>query len=233
MNATLRRWFRVGHIRDDEYRFWRYIVGQGYELGLGWRCGFSINGRRYKDRMAWNVALFFFTLHWSSKRSKPPKRKESKLFGDLQYGFYFLDGDLWLCWGDLHCITMPWRIQHYQTRYLTPELEWQPEPKHHHPGYTGVAKYSVETPFTYTTAHGHVQERVATLTFMQWYGRPRALRWTSLFEHCHTSIRLEFNEGVGVGVDSWKGGILGTTMSWDGKTDPIEAFQKHLTTCKW
>lgn len=224
MNATLRRWFRVGHIRNDEIGFWRYIVGRGYELGIGWRSGFCITGRRYKDRMAWNVALFFFTLHWSSKRSKPPKRKESNLFGDLMYGFYFHDGDLWLCWGELHCITMPWRVQHHTTLYLDNHGKWVELPE---------VMHSIDVPFTYTTRHNQVQERIATLTFSEWRGRPRALRWTRLFERRHMSIELKFNKEVGVGEGSWKGGILGTTMRWDGKSDPVQAFKQHLTTRKW
>lgn len=224
MNATLRRWFRVGHIRNDEIGFWRYIVGRGYELGLGLRSGFRITGRRYSNRMEWNVALFLFTLHWTAKRSKPPKRKNGRMFGELMYGFYFFDGDLWIGWGDLHCITMPWRVQHYQTLYLDSNCKWTEHPE---------AKHSIDVPFTYTTRYDQVQDRVATLTFSEWRGRPRALRWTRLFEQRHMSIELKFNGEVGVGEGSWKGGILGTTMRWDGKSDPVLAFKQHLTTQKW
>lgn len=233
MNATLRRWFRVGHIRDDERGFWRYIVGRGYELGLGLRSGFRITGRRYNNRMEWNVALFLFTLHWTAKRNNPPKRKEGLMFGELVYGFYFFDGDLWIGWGDLHCITMPWRVQHYQTWHLNSDGEWQPEPSHRHPGYKGITKHSIDVPFTYTLRSGEVQERIAHLTFNEWRGRPRALRWTSLFERRRAQIRFDFDGEVGEETGSWKGGVLGSSMAWDGKSDPVIAFKNHIATRKF
>lgn len=224
MNATLRRWFRVGHIRTDEQGFWRYIVGRGYELGLGLRSGFRVTGRRYNNRMEWNVALFLFTLHWTAKRSKPPKRKEGTMFGELMYGFYFFDGDLWVGWGELHCITMPWRVQHYKSLYLDSNCKWTEHPEVHH---------FIDVTFTYTLRSGEVQERVAHLTFNEWRGRPRALRWTSLFERRHAQIRFDFDGEVGEGTGSWKGGVLGSSMAWDGKSDPVTAFKNHIATRKF
>lgn len=224
MKARLRRWFRVNHIRDDESGFWRYIVGRGYELGLGPRSGFRVTARRCTHHIEWNVALFLFTLHWSTACANPPNPKRTNPYSESLYGFYFFDGDLWVGWGKLHCITMPWRLQHVQTLYLDTHGVWVKTPQ---------VKHVIKVPFTYHTRLGQTQERVATLTFSEWYGRPRALRWTKLFEQRCAYISIEFNAEVGDEAGSWKGGVLGTTMAWDGKHDPVIEFMRYIETKKF
>lgn len=192
---------------DGEYRFGRW--------GTFWHR-FSIAPWR------WSIALCLFgddtddghfSLHlfclwvvlWKARRG-PKEMMES-------WGFAF-DSEmscLHLNWGD-HCkiVHMPWSYDHCRTEimlnngWFVPYEGWSniPEPQD---------RFRVVLPYRYALQSGEVQDREATVTVERraWCWRARPFRWFRWPSKVRTSIVVQFNDEVGEGTGSWKGGCVG------------------------
>ena len=112
-----------------------------------------------------------------------------------RYGFQFFEDILWLYYGQDtgksvdrgrfgKTFYMPWAWRHLKTEVLS-----------------GKETY----PYRYILRNGEMQERTATINAvcMTWW-RP----WLPFFRS-RSYIHVEFNEEVGEGINSWKGGTIG------------------------
>ncbi len=220
MWRKIKQWFGVWSVDKEDKNWWRYIRADRFELGLFGKPSFNVTLSRGKNNRTLSLALGLFWWHYRMPAKRLPK--DVSRYGEYpQYGFYFFEGDLWLCVGlEKKVIRSPFGIVHHSSRSLDSELNWVEG--------SGVIKHVDTVPFVYTLSDGTEQHRVAKLTYEEWRGRPRAFKWTSLFEVIHPRIRITFDDEVGAGAGSWKGGVLGTSCAWDGRRDPIETFEEYI-----
>ena len=81
-------------------------------------------------------------------------------------------------------------------------------------------------PYTYLMKSGVVQERVATITVSEGEWRRRWLTWTPLLALVRKSIDVQFSEGVGERVDSWKGGCIGCSYEMRPGEAPLDTLRR-------
>jgi len=64
-------------------------------------------------------------------------------------------------------------------------------------------------PYTYNLKNGAVQNRIASVTVERRAWRPLCLKWSGFIEKVRTTIEVSFDDEVGEGSGSWKGGTTG------------------------
>lgn len=142
-----------------------------------------------------NQAIWFYPLSFSDHSSRE---------------------DPW--WRRIHSWSFPWELNWYQTEILSHDLKttvWKENEYCRLGGFDGFDQrqlveesVSKDYPYTYVRKNGEVQNRTATVhaTRTEWRAR-----WWPLFRNrkISTSIHVKFNEEVGDGSGSWKGGCIG------------------------
>ena len=141
------------------------------------------------------------------------------------YGVSTHDRSLYLQWGSkTKFVPFPWAFKHYSTEVLNTHLEWVTKP-----GW-GDPKVSKEwrREFRFVLDDGTVQDTWATVTMDRMRWRHRWLYWTSLFQKERTSIWADFDEPVGHGINSWKGGTCGAGVDIDWPRESIDDALNRL-----
>ena len=198
-----------------EYRFgrhgtfWHRFSVSSWKWGVS-LCKFSDDG----DGGYFALSLFcFWVTLWRSKTE--PK-------GDMldKWGVELYGRSIYLCWGHRSkFIYLPWMYDHCRTEVMLNDgrfVSWEqfPRRKKGEPFATvpePTDRYRENFSYRYLLRSGQLQERTATVTVERrswcWRGWPfRCLRWPST---ASTTIDVQFDDEVGEGTGSWKGGTVG------------------------
>lgn len=146
-------------------------------------------------------------------------------------------------WRKTKCIHFPWQYDWYSTEILEhkafipylQEVAWREDLKFRRKSdnpFAGMAlsdqykkAHSQTYDYTYTLKSGEVQHRKATVYVdrMTW-----RMRWWPLlpFSKSRTSINISFNEEVGEGTGSWKGGCTGCGYDMKTGETPLETLRR-------
>lgn len=135
-------------------------------------------------------------------------------------------------WRKGFSITMPWELKHYLTEILSQDsrqVVWSDRGKKFMDSWNEreKAKSSVsEThPYVYRLKNGETQIREATIFVerMEWRARWYPIIWR---KKVRTYIDVHFNEEVGEGAGSWKGGCVGTGYELNPGETPLECLRR-------
>lgn len=143
-----------------------------------------------------------------------------------RWGIALYERSLYLCWGrHSKFLRFPWDWEHVKCEVRRPDGSWVPH----------VASYDNKEPdgrwtetydYTYTLRSGEVQRRKATVYVERREWRWRAFTWLPWPALKRQSIDIAFDDEVGEGTGSWKGGTIG--CGWDllpGET-PLESLRR-------
>ena len=141
-----------------------------------------------------------------------------------EYGFYFyshgsgIPDNFVVCKGKkTKHHELPWAYQWVRTSILLKDGTWDHETKKNRKNYYEnewkEKRHTEQHTYKYTLENGIIQGRIAEVTVTEREWRPKWFKWTGFFSKNRRSIDVEFNEEVGEGSGSWKGGTLG--CGWD------------------
>ena len=228
------RWFEWRSRRDFHLRLsWAEISG-GWGLALA-LCMFDEHFSLHV-RLGWpNIFIRLpFLQHW---HRDPYEMMES-------WGASMSDASsIHFNWGR-HCkiVHLPWAWEWVRTSYLLPDgVSWLHDLKRKRRApqgtdssnrfgkYTAIAdapKWRATYPYRYVLRSGEVQECEATITVEEMEHRWRWFTWLPLPRMIHRSINIEFNEEVGEGAGSWKGGCVGCRYDLRHYETPLECLRR-------
>lgn len=164
-----------------------------------------------------------------------------------EWGFYFyshagFEGvEFVICLGkkSKH-ISMPWNLEWYRTSYLLRQKSkfsskdfdrWANEFKGDRQDFWDSEKWGNILwkeihPYIYILNSGEVQERQAAITLVEREWRRKWLMWTNLFNKVVRVIDIQFNEEIGEGVGSWKGGTIGCSYEMKQGETPLDCLKR-------
>lgn len=202
-------------------------------------------------RKNFNISLFGLSLHfylnfWKSKEEG---------IESPQYGLYWFEDSLVLCWGkkSKH-LQLPGTLKYYRQSLLVrgpgKDVGWEQDYFYWVDDYSKWSKkrkgptkefwkdnwkdraYTLEAPYFYAYRKGEedimIQKTKATVTVkeMEW----RRFRWTKLGRLIRRSIEIDFEIGIGEGVERMKYGSPCGTLgcSYEMKTNekPLETLRR-------
>lgn len=202
--------------RDRSYRFtWGEVALLSKGFGIKWQSSHYC----YEPKLV--IELYFFALYINTSNFGLDPGKFTSSDG-IKYGFYvypklFSMEDLVLLWGSKSkTIHMPWTYEWESTELLddsfgvvakdtatsAKKLGWEVFNK----ASTAHRENGKEYDYTYTLKNGTVQHRKAKVSIERRTWKMRGWPWKKLIR---TSIDVAFNEEVGEGTGSWKGGTVG------------------------
>ncbi len=146
------------------------------------------------------------------------------------YGYYFYATDslipesFWLCYGgDMgKMFELPWALTWYKTSVLKKDSTWEHETREDknknfwENKWKDIILYNTY-PYIYTLNNGSVQNRIATVHTVQREWRWKWFMYLPWPNFKRRVIEIDFDEGIGEKVGSWKGGCTG--CSYDLKKD--------------
>lgn len=215
-------------------RVWDRQHSERAYMTLGWRpfaATVEFPSEWHERALAWahlclGLISFNFSIPW---HAVAPDHGQCS---GPSYGFYFLDSDLVLLWGQdtgrsrdpkrSWYIPLPWAWTHVRHSYY-----W-PDGRLHHDATKGEWERPAETcmsfPYTYVRESGEVQHRTATVNGEEREWRLRWFPWLPWPRKVRRSINVNFNDEVGEGTGSWKGGVMGCGCDWH----PGESLESAL-----
>lgn len=198
------------------------------------RFGFDLmfnRGGYFNQRCSVTICLIWGALNIAL----PFKTKIPESCDCPRYGIQIHDGTLWLHlggkmndWEQCDSKWITWRLPFFTwefdwRRIQLPGGEWKDyEYEEREDAYTEVHPYS------YTLKSGEKQERLATcfVDEMQWHKK-----WFPFWKMKRRSIEISFNDEVGEGTGSWKGGVTGTSyemLPGESIKDCLKRMQEHV-----
>jgi len=210
---------------------WAFLGWRGPRLEVEFPSDWH-ESRRAWIRMGIGLLTLCFSFPW--RRTVPD---EGQCSGPT-YGFYFFEDSLVIEWGKskgtgrdprLH-ISLPWAL-HFHKRwelvegdsYAKGRVGWCEVPKDlNH----GVIATKWTAPYRYVRRSGEVQERTATFYAERCEHRYNWLRWLPFPRRIKSSISVEFNDEVGEGTGSWKGGVTGCGYDMLDDELPLECLRR-------
>lgn len=134
-------------------------------------------------------------------------------------------------------IRMPWNLEWYSTSVLREDGNWEVEKIPERLGEkrnknfwdTGKWKDILWTrtyPYTYVLNSGTIQSRQATVKVEEREWRRRWLMFTPLFNRVRKTIDISFDDEVGEGTGSWKGGTLGCGYDMKPDETPYDCLKR-------
>lgn len=139
-----------------------------------------------------------------------PWNHRSGGFGDeWRLGFYYFEKAFWFCYGKkIKAFHMPWSWVHVRREVLMADGTWFRFPEGTYIE-DPAGRHLEKHPYTYTLRNGVAQNRTATIHVEErewrwkWFKR---LPWP---RKVWRAIQINFDDEVGEGTGSWKGGCLG------------------------
>lgn len=143
-----------------------------------------------------------------------------------RWSVYYFERSIWLCWGrHSKAIHMPWDWNHIKHEVQRPDGTWVK--------FVGCwehkesdGRWQASYPYRYVLKSGEVQNRTATVYVDRREWRWKCLRWLPLFAKKRTSLNVDFDEEVGEGTGSWKGGVVGTGIDLLRGETPEQALRR-------
>ena len=181
------------------------------------KWNFTIAPASYFD----NRAYLSFCILWGQFYIHIPFiRSKYDVSDPPRYGFYFYSVSSWvpdsfvICKGKKNKFyDMPWSLDWIRTSILLNDGTWAHETKGNSQDFWKdewvEKKWKEIHPYLNTRADGFMDYANATITVEEREWRPKWFKWTYLFKKVRRTISVEFDQGIGKGVDSYKGGTLG------------------------
>lgn len=195
----------------------------------------------YDDDSQWgigiNISKFYFYLRTKFKNRKV---KTDWCQFDRRYGFSLtnagsisfnegLPDSLFIYKNRKSKIfNMPWNTHWVRTSYLQKDGSWIHFDKNTPDRYNKNESnsWTKTYPYTYVLKNGTVQNREAKVTVEEREWRMNWLRWIPFIKIVHKSIDVEFNDEVGEGSGSWKGGTIGCGWTMKKGETPLECLRR-------
>lgn len=199
----------IGHKYDTRYT-WGELNFHKFNLRGSWLgCGLSTDNVSGGKMLGFHLPFMDLYIHLN--------HGEIEFFDDERYRKYNL-GFYDYCsivfgWGEYRkTIRLPWSLDWESTEVLDTisfESLFKDSRKNgtDHDALTKAEeRHSKQEPYTYTLKNGQIQNVIATyhLDRMTWH-------WRGLpfIKNRSTTIRVDFDQEVGEGTGSWKGGTIG------------------------
>lgn len=198
---------------------WGYVtLDFGLELRLDHSYEFGVPRLRiHPGFLGVNVELPFLPQRHDDVNDSP------------EYGFQYFSKRLWWYWGrENWTFRMPWDWEHVRHEVMTHEGWKKPSGEYSEPYTDG--RIVEEYPYTYTLHNGTVQDRTATIYKEQREWRLHWFRWLPYPRMIRTSINVSFDQEVGEGTGSWKGGCVGCSYDMyrnETMRDCLERMERH------
>ena len=164
---------------------------------------------------------FYLTINRSSKYNPTVDAKTLCRFGFYVYSHIpWIPQSFWVITKNdaKHIFDFPWDWTWYRTSRLLADETWH----HEISGFkeTRIDAESLdiwyeEHPYRYVCNDGTIQDVFATVSVVEREWRWKWFKFTPFISKVSRDIEVEFSEGIGEGVTSWKGGVLG--CSYDMK----------------
>jgi len=138
-------------------------------------------------------------------------------------------------WKKTHCWRYPWDLKHHLTEILEHKAAHKAQPIWNDKGKRGISEFeerqaaqatvSQTYDYTYTRKNGEVQQRRATVYVER---MTHLAKWYPIvpIKRVSTDIWVNFNEEVGEGTGSWKGGTVGCGWSMKPTETPLECLRR-------
>lgn len=171
----------------------------------------------------------YINLPFKVKRSCPHGQS-------TRYGYYFYKGEnvhfsMWFVYGHKSkVIRMPIEYEWVRTSTLRKDGTWEHETERnrkyfYEDKWKDIIQYNTYD-YKYTLKDGTVQNVKATIKTEEREWRMIWLKWTSKFNMVRRSIDITFNQEIGEGTGSWKGGVIGCGAKLlEGET-PLECLRR-------
>jgi hypothetical protein len=151
-----------------------------------------------------------------------------------RYGFAFFGDAMWLYFGKdtgrgsdprrYIAWYLPWSWAHVRHDYLDQDgfLAKRAGPN----DYSAPDTTKRSFPYRYTRRSGEVQRRIATINGEEREWRWRWFTWSKWPRKVSRTIHVDFNDEVGEGTGSWKGGTLGCSYDWKRRESQEQALRR-------
>lgn len=207
-----------------------FYWGKRFDLSYE-TCGYFDNRPRIV------IALFFFSL----TICLPFRNKWTDECDPPKYGIAYHNQIFWIYrggegnmnggnkWWTYH---VPWSLDWVRTSLLLKDGTWEHSLAGKGRGKSFwedqyVAKqWQEKHPYTYILRSGTVQERLATIHVEEREWRQRWLKWLPFFNKVARTIAVDFNEEVGEGTGSWKGGTVGCGYDLKKDETPLQCLRR-------
>lgn len=181
------------------------------------------------------ISILFLFWGWGSIYLRLPfdtgmnNECENPEYGLMTYGNPV--DQLWVFWGKKRKhIELPWSLQWHRTSLLLKDGTWENEKrgdrKQFYDSKWDSVKFSETYPYTYTLKSGEKQNVNAEITVETREWRRNWLPFTQLFNKTSKDIKIEFDQEVGEGAGSYKGGVLGCGYEMKPNETPLQTLQR-------
>jgi len=155
-----------------------------------------------------------------------------------RYGWYFYSTSRWIpdnfviLYGKKNkFFYLPWDLDWVRTSILLKDGTWAHETKGNNQDFwkdEWVEKKWKEThPYFNTREDGsRIDYANATISVEEREWRPKWFKWTSLFKKVRKTISVEFDQEIGKGVGSYKGGTLGCSYELLPNERPVRCLMR-------
>jgi len=230
-------WFRGSIRRNYESKY-----SMSYEM-----CG-GIQGPRFdidffagdcSDGLSFTFGLVFVRIYLTFYGILPRKWTKDRTQA-RETGFYFFQNSfIFYIWklehesksDGSHAIVdvyyhFPWDWKHHRTSVFTEDgLMVKRSDGEYKPPYSDKRKVYVES-YQYLLNSGVIQVRIATFYVDEMEWRRKFLKWTPMFNKVKRSIWVDFDDEVGEGTGSWKGGTMGCGYNLNPGETPTECLRR-------
>jgi hypothetical protein len=191
-----------------EKRGFRVFYGDSRDssiLKVAIRPGFTLKYDVHHEAML-VLHLFFIAFYIAM----PNFISEEKIDGmhEYLYGTAYHNKALWFYWGTkMYRIRMPWDWEHVRAEVMDQAGNLQPRKKWS--GDKDDLRHIKEFDYTYKLKNGEIQKRKAKVHIEEREWRWYWFQWLPYPRKISRSISVDFNDEVGEGTGSWKGGVMG------------------------
>ena len=217
--------------------------------------GIKYSTRDYETRNHYIVIRLFFitifiTLPWKSKDwSCDPEEYGIETYKTVYKKWYDLFDQLYISFGH-RCwfIEMPWYLDWVYTAIQDKDGSWLVEDYRywklrkkyakyfdnilndnptHYWQYDTTKKFQSKFYYTYTYTYKPLNQTSECKYYVcERCWRPKWFKWTDIFSLKIRTIEVEFKNGMGPGVDDWKGGTYGISFDMKETETPEECIKR-------
>jgi hypothetical protein len=211
-------WLRLIGCFAIEGRCYRFRWG---EVSIGWDLGFGYSV--YHESATLRFAPLFFSLYL--KAPMLIKQRPGTEDWNASYGVSYHSRAFQFSWRTAcKIIHLPWDWDHVRHTYLWPDGR-----VHHHCArgeWQTPEEIKSSHPYTYVRESGEVQHRIATIYGDEREWRWRWFKWLPWPRRTCRSVGVDFDQEVGEGTGSWKGGVLGCSTEWKKGETQLQALRR-------